>query len=106
MHYFDGVLNTRKFVAGEFFSMADITVIGGLSVAAIVKLPVPAVCEALRAWYARIQERPSVNNRVTMSDLPNSVNNQTARLDTMRNRSASKLAEVAKRRQLAVRDAD
>jgi glutathione S-transferase len=67
MHYFDGVLKTQPFVAGEVFSMADITVIGGLIFAEVVKLPVPAECEALLAWYARMQERPSVKNRVTMS---------------------------------------
>jgi glutathione S-transferase len=68
MHYFDAVLKSQPFVAGEVFSMADITVIGGLIFAGLVKLPVPVECEALRAWYARMQERPSVKNRVTMSE--------------------------------------
>ncbi|MEJ1975026.1 MAG: glutathione binding-like protein [Acetobacteraceae bacterium] len=68
MHYFDGILRTQPFVAGEVFSMADITVIGGLIFAGIVKLSVPAECVALQAWYARMQERPSVKNRVTMSE--------------------------------------
>ena len=68
MRYFDGVLKTQEFVAGEAFSMADITVIAGLIFAEIVKLPVPAECAALHAWYARMQARPSVANRVTMSD--------------------------------------
>jgi glutathione S-transferase len=67
MRYFDAVLKSRPFVAGEAFSMADITVIGGLIFAGVVELPVPAECEALQAWYARMQERPSVRNRVTMS---------------------------------------
>jgi glutathione S-transferase len=68
MRYFDSLLQQRPFIAGELFSMADITVIGGLIFADIVKLAVPAECEALRAWYGRMQERPSVKNRVTMSD--------------------------------------
>ena len=68
MHYFDAVLKRQQFVAGDVFSMADITVIGGLIFAGILKLPVPAACEALRTWYARMQERPSVKNRVTMSE--------------------------------------
>jgi len=68
MHYFDTVLRTQPFVAGDAFSMADITVIGGLIFADLVKLPVPAECEALRAWYAGIGDRPSVQNRVAMSD--------------------------------------
>ncbi|MGA7808529.1 glutathione S-transferase [Bradyrhizobium sp.] len=67
MHYFDAVLKRQRFVAGDAFSMADITVIGGLIFAALVKLPVPAECEALQAWDARMQQRPSVKNRLAMS---------------------------------------
>ena len=48
--------------------MADITVIGGLIFAGLVELPLPAECEALHAWYARMQERPSVKNRVMISE--------------------------------------
>ena len=73
MHYFDTILRRQPFVAGEVFSMADITVIGGLIFAGLVELPVPAQCEALQAWYARMQERPSVKNRVTMSESTASV---------------------------------
>jgi glutathione S-transferase len=67
MHYFDAVLKRQPFVAGEAFSMADITVIGGLIFAALVKLPVPAECNALQAWYARMQERRSVKHQLSMS---------------------------------------
>ncbi|MCW5737574.1 MAG: glutathione S-transferase [Enhydrobacter sp.] len=69
MHYFNAILESQPFVAGETFSMADITVIGGLIFAKLVELPVPAECGALHAWYAKMQERPSVKNRVTMSEL-------------------------------------
>ena len=68
MHYFDGVLKTQPFVAGTAFSMADITLIGGLIFAGLVDLPVPPECAALQVWYARMQERPSVRNRMTISD--------------------------------------
>ncbi|WP_108051081.1 glutathione S-transferase [Bosea sp. 124] len=68
MHYFDGILKRQPFVAGEVFSMADITVIAGLIFAGFVELPVPAQCEALRTWYAAMQQRPSVRSRVTMSE--------------------------------------
>ena len=67
MHYFDAILKRQPFVTGEVFSMADITVIGGLIFAGLVELPMPQECAALQAWYARMQERPSVKNRVTMS---------------------------------------
>jgi glutathione S-transferase len=68
MHYFDAILKSQPFVAGEVFSMADIAVIGGLIFAGLVELPMPKECDALQAWYARMQERPSVKNRVTMSE--------------------------------------
>lgn len=68
MHYFDAVLNKQPFVAGEAFSMADITLIGGMIFAGLVKLEVPTECGALSAWYARMQQRPSVQNRVSMSE--------------------------------------
>jgi glutathione S-transferase len=68
MRYFDGVLRQQPFIAGDTFSMADITVIGGLIFAGLVDLAVSEDCEALLAWYARMQERPSVRNRVTMSE--------------------------------------
>ncbi|KWI56040.1 glutathione S-transferase [Burkholderia pseudomultivorans] len=69
MRYFDEVLKRQPYVAGEAFSMADITVIGGLIFASIVKLPVPAEYAALQAWYARMKERPSVRNQPAFSAL-------------------------------------
>ena len=68
MHYFDGILKGQPFVAGDAFTMADITLIGGLIFAGLVKVPVPMECEALLAWYAAMQARPSVKNRITMSE--------------------------------------
>ncbi|OZI61163.1 glutathione S-transferase [Bordetella genomosp. 11] len=63
MHYFDAVLKGRPYVAGDAFSMADITVIGGLVFAAIVELPIPEACTALLAWYERMKKRPSVRSQ-------------------------------------------
>lgn len=68
MHYFDGVLRHQSFVAGEAFSMADITVLGGLIFAGLVKLAVPGECDALLAWHEKMQARPSVQNWITMSE--------------------------------------
>lgn len=68
MHYFDGILSNQEFVAVDFFSMADITVIGGLIFADLVKLPIPDEYENLRSWYGRMQERPSVRDRISISD--------------------------------------
>lgn len=59
MHYFNRILQTQSFVAGETFSMADIAVIGGMIFSALVNLPVPSECGALREWYERMQARSS-----------------------------------------------
>ncbi|MFT9090578.1 MAG: glutathione S-transferase [Gluconacetobacter sp.] len=66
MHYFDAVLRKQEFIAGEFFSMADIAVIGGFIFAAIVELPIPQECKALLAWFARMQERQSVREQLAI----------------------------------------
>lgn len=60
MRYFDHLLKSRSFVAGDKFSMADIAVLGGMIFASLVKLPVPEECVALKEWHAKMQERPSV----------------------------------------------
>lgn len=67
MRYFDSVLQQQPFVAGDTFSMADITVIGGLIFAELVELAVPDDCNALQAWHERMKERQSVRDRVSMS---------------------------------------
>ncbi|CAN5512755.1 glutathione S-transferase [soil metagenome] len=62
MRYFDKVLRDQPYVAGDAFSMADITVLEGLVFAGYASLAVPEDCTALIAWNARLQERPSVKN--------------------------------------------
>ncbi|CAH2353719.1 glutathione S-transferase 2 [[Candida] railenensis] len=64
MHYFDSFLKGQPYVAGQSFSMADITVIGGLIFASLLKVPIPEECEALLEWYARMQNRASFINRL------------------------------------------
>lgn len=68
MRYFSGLLERQPFVASDYFSMADITVIAGMIFAEMLDVSPPPGCEALTAWYARMQDRPSVKNRVTMSE--------------------------------------
>lgn len=67
MRYFDGILQNQPFVAGQTFSMADITVIGGLIFAGLVDLAIPDDCSALRAWWVAMQARPSVKHRIAMT---------------------------------------
>lgn len=62
MRYFDSVLQAQSHVAGDTFSMADITVWAGLLFAQFAKIEVPDECVALRAWKARVDLRASVAN--------------------------------------------
>ena len=70
MKYFDQVLETRPYVAGDQFSMADITVFSGLMFADAAGIAFPEDCTALSAWRARVSELPSVKNRSGQSFLP------------------------------------
>ncbi|WP_345945771.1 glutathione S-transferase C-terminal domain-containing protein [Pseudomonas sp. dw_358] len=60
MKYFDQVLQKQPYVAGEQFSMADITVFAGLVFAGLASIDVPEECVALAAKQGRIAERLSV----------------------------------------------
>lgn len=60
MHYFDGLLANSPYVAGENFSMADITVFAGLSFAEFAKIEVPCEFGNLQAWRERVAARPSI----------------------------------------------
>ena len=59
MHYFDSVLADNSFVAGENFSMADITVFAGLVFAGFAQIDIPQSCTNLLAWQERMASRPS-----------------------------------------------
>jgi glutathione S-transferase len=62
MKYFDTVLQDQPYVAGDTFSMADITVLAGLIFAGFASIAIPEECTALAAWQERVQQRPSVKN--------------------------------------------
>lgn len=63
MSYFNSVLERQPYVAGDAFSMADITVFAGLMFADAAGLAIPEHSAALLAWRARIADLPSVKNR-------------------------------------------
>lgn len=62
MRYFDKLLQSQPYLAGDNFSMADITVLAGLVFAGFAQIAVPDDCQTLIAWNARLQERPSVKH--------------------------------------------
>lgn len=69
MRYFDALLKSRPFVAGETFSMADVTVYAGLAFADAAGLAIPEDCAALKAWRVTVSELPAVKNRSGQSFL-------------------------------------
>ncbi len=62
MRYLDGLLADRPYLAGQEFSMADITAYAGLAFADFAQIEVPEDCQNLKEWRARVAARPSVNN--------------------------------------------
>lgn len=61
--YFDSILQSSPFVAGDAFSMADITVFAGLMFADAAGIATPETHSALAAWRAKVADLPSVKNR-------------------------------------------
>lgn len=61
--YFNELLQSRPYLAGDAFSMADITLFAGLMHADVSGITVPADYTALLDWRVRVSELPSVKNR-------------------------------------------
>ena len=62
MRYLDGVLAKQPYLAGNAFSMADITAYAGLGFADFANITVPDECTHLAEWRDRVAQRPSVAN--------------------------------------------
>ena len=60
MKWLDDELANRPFIAGERFTVADITAITGFDLAKVVKIRIPEELSNLTAWYASVSARPSV----------------------------------------------
>ncbi len=61
MHYFDCVLADQPYIAGENYSMADITVFAGLAFADFAKVDIPADCQNLISWREQMSKRPGIS---------------------------------------------
>jgi glutathione S-transferase len=59
MRYLDSVLATQPYLAGETFSMADITAFAGVNVSEYFKIAIPAELVHLKEWRERVAARPS-----------------------------------------------
>jgi len=70
MPYFDKIFTKQPFLAGDAFSMADISLFAGLMFAEIVGLPIAPELTALKAWRDKVAELPAVKNRSGQDPLP------------------------------------
>ena len=60
MRYLDQVLAAQPFLAGDRFTMVDITAFAGLAYAAFAQIEIPAGLDRLASWRERIASRASV----------------------------------------------
>jgi glutathione S-transferase len=59
MKWLDGELASRPFVAGDRYTIADITALVGIDWGRVTKTRMPAECTNLLAWHERVSSRPS-----------------------------------------------
>jgi glutathione S-transferase len=59
LQFLDGELRQRSYVAGNDFSVADITTLVSIDFMKVSKLTVPDELAAVRTWYAKVSARPS-----------------------------------------------
>lgn len=71
--YFNDVLAKQPFVAGELFSLADISLWAALAFADAVRLPLPQGLTALAAWRGKVSDMPAVKNRSGQATLPEDI---------------------------------
>lgn len=57
--FLDGELADREFIAGDTFSIADITGMIGIDFMKPARIAVPDECANVRRWYAAVAARPS-----------------------------------------------
>lgn len=57
MRYLDDVLGEQDYLAGDGFTMADITAFAGLAFADFAKVEIPAGLDNLRNWRERVADR-------------------------------------------------
>ncbi len=59
LDHLDGELKTRSFIAGNDYSVADITAMIAIDFLRVSKLAVPDALTNVKRWYAAVSERPS-----------------------------------------------
>lgn len=57
--WLDGLVAGRRWIAGDFFSLADIHLFAFLEFGAMVGQPLDPACATLTEWFERVKARPS-----------------------------------------------
>jgi len=60
MEFLDGILADQPYIAGDAFSVADITAFVGLGFADFAEIAIPEEYGHLNAWRQRVGARPSI----------------------------------------------
>ncbi len=58
--YFDGILRQQQFLAGDTYSLADITLFAAITFARPIGLPVSDELTGIAAWFERFSALPAV----------------------------------------------
>lgn len=61
MRFFDNILKTRPYIAGDKFTMADAAGVGAVLFLGFINEKVPEDLVGLSAWWKRVQQQPSVS---------------------------------------------
>ena len=56
----DRRLGEARYLAGDRFTVADVTAICSVDFAKFIDMPIPAACTSLGRWHAEVSARPSV----------------------------------------------
>ncbi|MEM7270580.1 MAG: glutathione binding-like protein, partial [Pseudomonadota bacterium] len=59
MKYLNKRLQESAYIAGDRFTIADITAMVAMGLMRVIKQDVPEGCDALAAWWEKMKERPS-----------------------------------------------
>jgi glutathione S-transferase len=59
LHSLDRVLAKQPYIAGDRFTVADITALAGLAFGGFCQITIPETATHLKAWHDRMQQRPS-----------------------------------------------
>ena len=59
MRWLDKEIEGRDFIAGDAYSIADISALCSIDFAKFIGIDLPEECQTLQAWHERVSQRPS-----------------------------------------------